>query len=84
MRAHEETWELDEDGIRLPDDHGFPVTVRGPFARREQAQLMSAAPEMARVLLALEQDCPACNALRFGTHAATCRLIAALKKAGVR
>lgn len=67
------------------------------YDREDRARLASAAPEMARVLLAIEWsgggdgDCPSCRGDRYyGTnahpagHAPDCALDAALRKAGVR
>lgn len=55
MKAWEETWTLSEEGIELPDDNGWPgPTVRGPWTTSGQRELASAAPDMARVLLAIE------------------------------
>ena len=62
--AWEETWTLTEDGIELPDDKGFPATVRGSWTRPEQERLAAAAPELVRALLAIEAkaiaECSAC------------------------
>lgn len=54
---------------------------------RARARLAAAAPELARVLLAVEFDahggfCPSCRGL--GYHKPECTLDAALRKAGVR
>lgn len=88
MKAWEEEWRLDDEGIRLPDDRGFPVTIRGPWTTHEQERLASAAPDLVRVLLAIEWDgpygrCPICCE-SSQPHDPDCRLDAALKKAGVR
>lgn len=105
MKPHEETWftkfrgtgvELLREGVAV-EDEDFPLIARS-FEQRsgdmqlERMDLASAAPDMARVLLAIEweQDtdaihyCPSCRSERHSGHRADCALDAALRKAGVR
>lgn len=98
MKPWEETW-TSSDGYSL-DVAGGPNLVEiniGP-PERERLALASAAPDMARVLLAIEwsggdpgsynpydpEQCPSCGAAREKGHGADCFLDAALRKAGVR
>lgn len=96
MKPWEETWEAEhEDSLdyitRGPD--GF---IAGFDDQKERATLAAAAPEMARVLLALEWKgaelgddctyavCPSCGAYKGEVgHAPDCGLVAVLRKAGV-
>ena len=78
-----ETWEAVGDMVMMPDF--------GP----ERVRLMAAAPDLARALLAVEEEmsrvesyCYVCGTLtcegKVAAHAPDCILDAALKRAGVR
>jgi hypothetical protein len=101
----DETWEAkygacdpDDRGsieiwhVRFPDEHAVYL-----YDDEDRARLASAAPDMVRVLLAVEWEggdsfafCPSCGGLRDGLsgeppgHRADRDLDAALRKAGVR
>lgn len=76
-RAVDEKWTIETDEVgeylALPDDNGFPVGVRGPWTHDGQLRIASAAPDMARVLLAIEwsssdedgSECPSCHARAY-------------------
>lgn len=108
MKAWEEAWRWDDDAKRIvrdapgaeddvERDYGVVVeTDTGVYPPREaDRKLIVAAPELVRVLLAIEArecertgrrlGCPACEAdTPIEPHAPDCALDAALRKAGVR
>lgn len=92
----EETWTADDVDVLGTHEHAtdFPVaefqaTAMGP----DRAKLAAAAPEMARLLLALEwagnigqggYGCAECSGeARHKKHYPDCALLAVLRKAGV-
>lgn len=84
-------WEVRDSDETTLLTTGAPLDDAGSGEAR--ARLASAAPDMARLLLELEwcdddgHYCPSCGYSRFRTpqtHAPDCRLVAVLRKAGVR
>lgn len=102
MKVWEETWTADSGRVYLDDASSYRVAVfdrRDPDVRSADlvdqdyaaARLASAAPDMARQLLALEWGgahlmamCPQCQGLQRNGHHRDCELAAAFRKAGVR
>lgn len=90
MKPWEETWRVvklpppAEDEWEVESDHVSMLSM----SDLSHTTLMSAAPELARVLLALESDtsdhCPMCGFRFGGRHEDFCPWDAALRKAGVR
>jgi hypothetical protein len=89
----EETWEWNGEDVR--DPVARVAVLRGPTSD-EVGKLAAAAPEMARLLLSLEWadghwsvnhrggGCLSCGSARDEGHREDCRLVAVLRKAGVR
>ncbi len=101
MKPHEQTWEAAYDGaIVLPHDGGGQYVIARvvplgvPPQEDDNARLIAAAPDLTRVLLAVEWVsthrynegfwCPTCKGAKQIGHDADCALEAALRKAGVR
>lgn len=105
MKPHEETWTLDpkEAGVVLcpvpiheeQRNHILMAPINGEPGD-SRAKLAACAPEMARMLLALEVDsldgdeypaCPVCGGTvsqKKAFHFSACAIDGLLKKAGVR
>lgn len=93
MKPWDEDW-FPGDGVLHTDDVRIAVfepidRPHDPLSERQhaRAKLASAAPALARALLAMEYDahggcCPSCRGT--GYHKGWCALDAALRKAGVR
>lgn len=87
MSAKDETWEVVEDG-RSTDGDFICAPCSG------EAELIAAAPDMARLLLAMEYvfdggpdciaECHSCKASRSDEHSADCEWVKVAKKAGLR
>ena len=106
MKLHEETWTVAGDKIdghtfgpwRVFDGSGHLLcTVGDGCSNPDAAKLVSAAPEMASLLLDVEwhgryedrvgeprSGCVSCACAVGESHSAWCELDAILKKAGVR
>jgi hypothetical protein len=96
MKPWEETWGFAATGCHDGSHRGDDLTYCVAFGHGDEevarARLAAAAPDMARLLLALEvvgDDgpgfCPACGRLRPDEpHKDDCRWVAVLRKAGVR
>lgn len=95
MKAINETWSMcgsDE----VSNEHGTIATFGSEEGDHERARLASAAPDMARVLLALidperldeegrRAGCPTCGVdTGFESCLPDCALTAALRRAGLR
>lgn len=100
MKPWEETWKAHWDSdysVNLRTTEGRTVGTFGAGGPEgvARAELAAAAPDMARVLLAVEWAgrssqggddgmCPACDRWKERGHMPDCALDAALRKAGVR
>lgn len=92
MRPHEENWAAHKDCV--VEATSWKTVFVSHDGARDRAQLASAAPDMGRVLLAIEwsgcetftdnECCPTCAATEREGHTAGCALDAALRKAGIR
>lgn len=93
----DETWELTRTDVEnvgdwvlsmFTDDEDAPEFIADfPVEEEARARLAAAAPEMARLLVELERyECGQgkCGICRVRGHEPDCRLIAVLRKAGVR
>jgi hypothetical protein len=95
MKPWEQIWEPVEDGVWEPATR--TTVAYGPLDT-ETAKLIAAAPDMARLLLELEWRggemvgsgyefaicCPSCGGEEEPGHRPDCKLLAALRKAGLR
>lgn len=92
MSIMDETWTAkdyrEERGIGAVVIEGADATRTVVYMGLERATLAAAAPDMARVLLALEHDrdgeCIVCSVRTSSSHADDCPWLLAMQKAGLR
>jgi hypothetical protein len=95
MKPWDEYWSAAGEQVEGEADvtwrvHGEGIVIAANVDE-DRALLMAAAPDMARVLLAVEWGgehevalCPTCAQWKKDGHASDCKLDSALRKAGVR